>query len=169
MSRVQRIVLAVSLFAGLVSGVQAQASRSAYGTANVTIVPYDGSAIIVRHSPFFGLENAQGTINYSGSAAKISTKLTGGNASVLAIGEPGYQVNVCISLTSEMVSRDGAGGKLRGGVTLVNSQGFSNRTSAQRSGSDGEMQFFVSAMSPDASSMHNGAYSGSLDVILSYN
>jgi hypothetical protein len=172
MFRLHRIVLAVSLAAGLVTGVQAQVSRNATGTSNVTIVAASddqSSRIVVNHSPFFGMEGSTSATKYSGSAAKISTNLTGNNASVLAVGEPGFEVNVCVSLTSEMVSRDGSGGKLRGGVNLVDSRGSSNRTTAQLSSSGGDMNFFVTAMSPDATSMHNGTYSGALDVIMTYN
>jgi len=165
------MVLAFTLVAGIgISGAIAQNSASATGTANATIED-PPSAIVVKHSPFFGMEGtATGELRFSGSAAKISTSLSGGNGTVLAKGEPGYEVNVCVSFTSEMVSRDGMGGKLSGGVYLVNSrEGSSNRTTAQINGSGGEMKFLISAMSPDASSTTHGSYSGTFDVIITYN
>jgi hypothetical protein len=170
MSWLYRMVLSLALVAGIISGASAQHSATATGTASTTIQDPPGT-ILVKHSPFFGMEgNATGELRFSGSAAKITTSLSGGTGSVLAMGEPGYEVNVCVSFTSEMVSRDGTGGKLSGGVYLVNSrEGSSNRTTAQINGSGGEMKFLISAMSPDASSTTHGSYSGSFDVIITYN
>ena len=163
----------IPLAAGMISAARAQNSAGSTGTANATIVAADAaSKISVSHSPFFGLEGSLGAGNakYSGSAAKITTSLTGGNASVLATGEPGYEVNVCVTFAGELVSRDGTGGKLRSGVSLVNSsEGSSNRTSAQLNGSGGEMKFLVSAMSPDASGSPHGNYVGTFDVTITYN
>jgi hypothetical protein len=168
MPRLKLIVFALSMVTGLISGARAQVPVST-GTSNVTIVPNDGNTIVLHHSPNYGIEGSA-LERFSGSAAKIPTNFSGIQTSVRALSEPGYEVNVCISMTSEMVSRDGSGGKLRGDVYLVDSRGgSSNRTSAQQSGSDGEMKFFLSAMSPDASSMKNGTFDGNIDVVLTYN
>ena len=162
-------MVAASVVTGLVSGAHAQNSAGNTGTANVTLVPNDGNTIVVRHSPIFGLSGSD-FAKYSGSAAKIPANLSGIPASKLALGEPEYEVNVCISLTSEMVSRDGLGDKLRGDVYLEQPrQGSSNRTSAQQNGSEGNMSFLVSAMAPDASGMSNGNFDGAVDVEIRYN
>jgi hypothetical protein len=171
MTRGSKLILFFALTSGFISSVKAQNSAHIAATANVTILPaQDPQTLRINHAPFFGIEQSGSQKKvHTGNGMKISTNFSQEGTAILAKGEPGYEVNVSVGLTGDIIASDGSGNRLRGSVVESDKKEVYGETFAQRSGYSGEMRFSIAAMAPDASAVKNGTYEGAFNVIITYN
>ncbi|MDP4218926.1 MAG: hypothetical protein Q8916_09500 [Bacteroidota bacterium] len=167
------IILAISIVFMSLSTVRAQSSATGDATVHATIVVDDGSSrIFIRHSPFFGSEQLRpaSSAGSTPGGALMITRITGDHVTIRAKGESGYEVNVSVSLSGDLESPDGLPAKIRGDVSYAGPDEITRTkwSSIQRHSHE-EMRFRVLAMPPERVPAKGGQYTGSFNVIMTYN